>query len=133
MMKHPEIPHALPDPEDPDRRAFTVASILALLGGVTITISGCGGSSPTQPGAPPGGAAGVVTANHGHAAVITSAQLMGGNAVSLQIRGTATHPHTVELSAQELSQIAANQRVSKTSTTDPSPDAGIHSHVVTFN
>jgi hypothetical protein len=132
-MKHPEIRHDLPDPEDPDRRAFTVASVLAVLGGVTITITGCGGDSPTAPSPPPGSVSGLVTANHGHAAFITAAELMANDAVSLQIRGGATHPHTVELSAQEVSQIGAGQRVSKTSTTDPSPDAGLHNHVVTFN
>jgi hypothetical protein len=123
------------DPENPERRAFTLASIFALLGGVTITVTGCGDSysAPGSPAPPPGGATGTVSVNHGHTATITSAQLNGTSAVTLQIRGTATHPHTVEVTAQELSQIAAGQRVSKTSSTDNSPDAGVHSHVVTFN
>ena len=58
---------------------------------------------------------------------------MAGNAVTLNIRGTATHPRTVELSAAEVSEIAAGQRVSKVSSTDDSPDADRHNHVVTFN
>ena len=121
------------DPESPERRAFTVQSVLAMLAGVTITISGCDGNdSPTSPD-PATGRSGSVSANHGHSAVITDAQLMAGNAVSLNIRGTATHPHTVELTAAEADRIAGGQRVSKTSTTDDSPDAGVHSHVVTFN
>lgn len=125
------------DPESPERRA-TLQSILALFSGVVITI-GCGGSddggSPTSPSSPPpsGPGTGSVSANHGHQAVIESARLSAGNAVSLDIRGGATHPHTVELSAQEVTQIAARQRVSKTSSTNDSPDAGTHSHTVTFN
>ena len=124
-----------PDPESPERRAFTVQSILALLSGVTITIAGCGDDdSPTSPGPTPGGGmSGSVSANHGHSAVIESAELMASDAVVLNIRGSATHPHTVELSSQEVSQIAARQRVQKLSSTDDSPDAGRHNHIVTFN
>jgi hypothetical protein len=46
----------------------------------------------------------------------------------LDIQGTASHPHTVAITQAELAQIAANQRVSKSSTTDSG-----HSHTVTFN
>ncbi|HSC28692.1 MAG TPA: hypothetical protein VLD67_15555 [Vicinamibacterales bacterium] len=122
------------DPESPERRAFTVQSVLAILSGVTITISGCGdGDSPMSPSPGQGGRSGTVSANHGHNAVITAAEIMTGNAVVLNIRGSATHPHTVELSAAEVMQIGAGQRVSKLSSTDDSPDAGIHSHNVIFN
>lgn len=132
-MEYPEKQPEPRDPASPERRAFTVQSIMAMLAGVTITITGCGDSdSPTSP-APGNGRAGSVSANHGHTAAITSAELMAGNAVSLNIRGTATHPHTVELSAAEIDQIAGGQRVSKASSTDDSPDAGRHNHVVTFN
>ena len=125
------------DPESPERRSFTVQSVLALLSGVTITIAGCGDDdSPTSPGpgpTPGGGIGGAVSANHGHSAVIESAQLMANNAVVLNIRGSATHPHTVELSSGDVSRIAARQRVSAVSSTDDSPDAGRHNHIVTFN
>lgn len=122
----------VPDPKNPARRAFT-QSILALLAGVTISVAGCDDNdSPTAPGS---GAdiRGSVSANHGHTALITGAQLTASNAIVLNIRDAATHPHTVELSGQEVGQIAARQRVSKTSSTDDSPDAGRHSHIVTFN
>lgn len=122
------------DPESPERRAYTLQSILALLSGVTITIAGCGDDdSPTSPTPGPGGVVGTVSANHGHAAVIESARLAANSAVVLNIRGGATHPHTVELSTQEVSQIAGRLRVSKVSSTDDSPDAGRHNHIVTFN
>jgi len=123
----------VPDPESPERRAFTLQSILAILGGVAITITGCDDdNSPTSPSSS-SDVSGSISANHGHAAVIMGAQLTASNAIVLNIRSAATHPHTVELSAQEVGQIAARQRVSKTSSTDDSPDAGRHSHTVTFN
>jgi hypothetical protein len=109
------------------RREFTLESALAMLAGVTITIS-CGDDDPTTPTSPDGGVSGSVSANHGHVATITSAQITAAGALSLDIRGTADHTHTVTLTADEVRQIGAAQRVAKTSTTD-----GGHSHTVTFN
>lgn len=113
------------------RRDFTVESVLALLAGVTITVSGCGGDtdpeSPTSP-SPTADVTGSVSANHGHVATVMAAQITTGGAISLDIRGTADHPHTVTLTADEVSRIGARTQVSKTSTTDNS-----HSHTVTFN
>ena len=136
MVEHPH--DDLLDPENAERRAFTAQAILALLSGVTVTIGGCGGGgsspSPTSPSPnQDAGITGSVSANHGHVARITDAQLMAGNAVALGIRGGATHPHTVELSMEEVERIAARARVSKASSRDDSPDAGVHSHTVTFN
>lgn len=132
MNQQEKVPH-VPDPESPERRA-TLQSILALFSGVVITIAcgdddngGSAGPSPQNPGQ------GSISANHGHSAVISSAELAAGGGVTLDLRGEATHNHTVTLSAQEVSQVAARQRVTKASTTDDSPDAGRHSHTVTFN
>lgn len=116
-----------------DRREFTSAALMALLGGVTVTIIGCGSDSTTAPTPNPNERAGTVTANHGHTAAITNAALSAGNAVTLDIRGTADHPHTVVLSMAEVGQIAAGQRVSKASSTDGSATFGTHSHTVVFN
>ena len=118
------------DPQNPDRREFTVQAILALLSGVSITTSACGDDGPLAPSPTPGGSniTGSISGNHGHAAVITGAQLGAGNRVTLDIRGTASHPHTIELTAGEVQQIAARQRVAKESSTDDS-----HRHTVTFN
>jgi hypothetical protein len=122
------------------RREFTAASAMAVLSGVAITITGCGGSSspvgPTTPTptpapapAPPAGnISGTVGSNHGHSAVITAAQLTAAEEVSLDITGDSSHPHTVDLSAAEVQQIGAGQRVSKESSNDAS-----HTHTVTFN
>jgi hypothetical protein len=118
-----------------DRREFTLQSALAILSAATITISGCGGGGDDSPSPGPSpspnpgtNVTGNVSANHGHVATITAAQLTAGNAIQLDIRGTGDHPHTVELTAAEVSQIAARQTVAKNSTTEAA-----HSHTVTFN
>jgi len=118
-----------------NRREFTLEAALAVLSGTVITISGCGGGggSPTS-GSPTGGPnasgdmLGAVSANHGHTAVITAAQLVGGNAIVLDISGTAGHSHTVELSAAEIAAIRGGTVVEKPSTTGEA-----HSHSVAFN
>jgi hypothetical protein len=125
-----------------DRREFTLAAALAALSGVAITITACGGggSSPSAPSTPaptpapsgggtPADKTGIISSNHGHSgAVITGAQLTAPAVIVLDIRGQADHPHTVTLSAAEVTAIAASQRVSTESTSD-----GGHSHTVTFN
>jgi hypothetical protein len=116
------------------RRQFTEAGVLAMLAGVVVTLSDCGSSaSPTAPGgATPGTGSGdlggTISANHGHVATVTRVQLTAGGAINLDIRGTASHPHTVSLTPSEVVAMAAGQRVSKTS----SNDSG-HAHDVTFN
>jgi len=118
------------------RREFTLAAAMAVLSGVAISVTGCGGSDSGSPASPsPTGSSsatsdktGAISANHGHTAVIASAQLGASGGITLNIQGSSAHPHTVALSASDLSAIAANQRVSKES----SNDAG-HTHTVTFN
>lgn len=118
------------------RRQFTEAGVMAMLAGVVVTLSDCGSSSPTTPSSPPpstggggsGDVIGSISANHGHAATVTRAQLTAAGAINLDIRGTATHPHTVSLSQSEVMAIAAGQRVSKMSSNDDG-----HAHDVTFN
>lgn len=113
------------------RREFTVESVLALLAGVTITITGCddnGSSTSTSPSPTVTDLNGTVSANHGHIATIEAARLTAGLGISLDIRGQATHPHTVDLTSDEVTRIRARQQVSKLSSTDNN-----HSHTVTFN
>ena len=89
-----------------DRREFNLHSAMVILGGVAITVSGCSSDSPTAPTPPPTptDVNGTVGTNHGHTAVVTSAQLTAGNMISLDITGGSSHPHTVELSAAEVGQ-----------------------------
>lgn len=119
------------------RRQFTRESVMALLSGVVITVTGCGSdsSSPTTPstgggsnGGGGGGVNGTVSANHGHIATVTDAQVDAGNDVSLDIRGNADHTHTVNLSGAELTQIGNGQQVVVTTT-----NTQAHTHRVTFN
>jgi len=136
----------MPDPkrDEPDvvgRREFTLQSALALLATVVITVDGCGGStsapSPTPapapapaPAPPPAAAVdvnGTISANHGHVAVVSSAQITAANAISLNIMGNATHPHTVDLSQAELASLRSRQTVTKDST-----NVNNHIHTVTF-
>ena len=124
--------------EGVDRREFALRSVMAMLAGVTITVGGCGGGgggtggggSPTQPTTDPstGDKVGNISADHGHRAVITAAELAAGGALILQIRGTADHPHTVPLTADEVVAIRNGQRVGKGSS-----DEDFHTHTVTFN
>ena len=112
-----------------DRREFTLRSLMAMLSGVAITISGCGGGGSGGPTQPSGNdRAGNVSANHGHTAVITSAQLSAGGDLMLNIRGEAPHNHTVQLGAADVAAIRDGRQVSKNSSTDDS-----HNHTVTFN
>jgi len=116
------------------RREFTLEAVLALLSGVVITVTGCGRDSgtPTSPSNSPspsgGDKVGSISDNHGHTAVITSAQLSAGNGITLHVMGSATHDHTVELSGAQIASIAAGQVVSKSSSTDVG-----HDHTVRFN
>ncbi len=114
------------------RRDFTVQSVLAVLGGVTVTVAGCSDSDTGSPITPTSSdtVTGAVAANHGHSAVITAAQLTAADTISLDIQGTATHPHTVELTATEVQQIDDGARVSKDSSVG---DFDAHRHAVTFN
>jgi hypothetical protein len=127
-----------------DRRTFTLEAALAVLGGVTISISGCRGTgspmiadpaplptpTPTPTPTPLMDKTGVFLANHNfpHAAVITAAQLMAGDALRLDIRGASNHPHILDLSAEEIAAIANDRQISKVS----SEQQG-HTHHVTFN
>ena len=118
------------------RREFTVQSALAMLSGVAITLSSCGDSnsstapSTTSTSAPAsaGDIVGAIGTNRGHTAVITAAELTAGNAVELDISGSADHPHTVNLTETEVGQIAGGTRVQKASSNDDG-----HAHTVTFN
>ena len=115
------------------RREFTLEAALAILGGCAITISDACGKSSTSPGpTPPADVTGVISANHSHSAVITGAQITAGTALTLNIQGTAAHPHTLAISQADLTALKNRQTVTKESTTDFSNTFGNHAHTVTF-
>jgi hypothetical protein len=119
------------------RRKFTLEAALAILAGCVITIAdtACDDSKPTAAPSPTptptptpsSDVTGTVSANHGHVAVIMGAQITAGNAIALNIMGTATHPHTVMVSQADLTSLKNRQAVTITSSTDSG-----HSHAVTF-
>ncbi|HKZ33047.1 MAG TPA: hypothetical protein VJ648_11905 [Vicinamibacteria bacterium] len=127
-----------------NRRQFTQEASLGFLAGVTVSVSSCGGgggggdyqsptggggTTATPPPAPTGSKSGQVSANHGHQAVITAAQLQAGGAIRLDIAtAEAGHSHIVDLPAQAVQEIRDGRPVQKDSTTT---DA--HMHTVTFN
>lgn len=113
-----------------NRRKFTVETAMLLLGGATIAISGCGGGATTSPTAstpPLADAAGTISSNHGHAAVVTAAQLGAGGSLDLDIRGTSSHTHVVSLNAADIANVRSGAQVQKESSASP------HVHMVTFN
>jgi hypothetical protein len=112
------------------RREFTLDAALAILAGCVITVSeGCGSDSPSTPTpTPPADISGNISANHGHVATVTGAQITAGTAiVGLNITGTATHAHTIAVSQAELTSLKNRQPVTVTSTTDNG-----HQHTITF-
>jgi hypothetical protein len=119
------------DPRSVTRREFTLEAALAILAGcvIAITETGCGGgySDPGPSPMPVGDVTGTISANHGHSATISSAQITAGNAITLDIRSQADHPHTVAVSQANLATLNGRQSVTITSSTDAS-----HSHSVTF-
>ena len=109
------------------RRQFTIAGALAALSGAVITI-GCGSDSPSANTPPPSDVAGAISANHGHAATITAAQVGAGNTIVLSIQGTSPHDHTVELTGAEIAQVRDRRQLVKEST-----NSFGHTHTITFN
>ena len=101
---------------------------MAMLAGVTVTMTGCGSESLVAPEAPPSVKLGTVGNNHGHAVLITSAQQLAGGAVSLSIQGDSSHDHTLELTAAEVATIRAGQRLEKNCVLSRG-----HMHSVAFN
>jgi hypothetical protein len=122
--------HPPDEPATLTRREFTAEAGLALLMGCVITVSpGCDDDSPTNT-PPPADVTGAISANHGHEATITGAQIAAGAAiVSMNIQGTAPHNHTIALSQSQMQTLANRQPVNVTSTTDGQQP---HTHTVTF-
>jgi len=117
----------------PTRREFTLEAALALLAGCVITVSDACGSSSTSPSqTPPSDVTGSISANHNHTAVITGAKISEGAAYSLDIRGTAAHPHTLSITQGQLTSLKNRQSVTVESSSDFSNTFGQHSHSVTF-
>jgi hypothetical protein len=110
-----------------NRREFTTQAALLMLGGATITLTGCGGGSPAASSPPLTDKTGTISSNHGHSAVITAAQQGEGGSLDLDLRGTASHTHMLSLTAAEIATIRSGAVFEKTCT------GTSHTHTVTFN
>jgi hypothetical protein len=104
--------------------------VLALALAAAVGAAGCGddddNGSPTGPSAQ--GATGVIANNHGHVATLTGAQVSAGRAVSLDIRGSADHGHTLDLTNDDVVRLQSRQRVERDASANNN-----HTHRVTFN
>lgn len=100
--------------------------------GLTV-LSACGGSSSSpdasngsgMPNCNQNGTNVTIGANHGHVMMVTMADITAAADKTYNIMGTATHNHTVMLTAAQFGMLAANQAIMTTSSTD----AG-HSHPI---
>jgi len=110
------------------RRDFMDVAARVLTGSVVVSLTGC----ETRPPAGPAGSEdlyGEIALNHGHDAVITGVQLVARGAIVLNIKGRASHNHTVELSSNQVATILAGGRASDESSADYEDK---HGHTVTF-
>jgi hypothetical protein len=130
------------------RRQFTREASLAFLAGVSVVVTDCGGGGggggddgygpTTSTSTPPstvasGSKVGTISSNHGHQAVITSAELQAGGEVRIDIAYQAGHSHMVDLPSQAIVQIRDGAKVAAESTMTDAPSVGAHTHMVTFN
>lgn len=111
------------------RREFLGAAA-ALSAGLALALLGCGDDKGTGD-AGSGDMEGEITANHGHKAVLTRAQIDAGGAVDLHIRNLADHDHTVSLSAEDMAKLKAGGMVTVESGAASDP-AQSHTHSVMF-
>lgn len=124
---------------DGGRRAFLATLSGALVATLVVQITGCNTADPVSSGAPPGDGnncglgkvavdrTGAISANHGHVAVVTTAQQDAGVAFNLSIQGSGNHDHIVALTTQDVAALKAGNQVVKTSS-----NVNGHTHTVTF-
>jgi|GEM_PF-4291657 len=112
---------------------FTIAGLVIGVVGCTTEPETVAAAKPVAGGCPQPGLAktaadrtGTIASNHGHVAVVTTAQ-QDGAAFNLSIQGSSGHDHTLALTTQDLADLKAGLQVVKTSSS-----GGGHTHVVTF-
>jgi hypothetical protein len=111
---------------------------------VALLVQGCGGGGYSggmtasggynPPPASACGAAGtLISGNHGHVLVIATADLNSTVAKDYSIMGTATHDHTVTLTAADFAQLKLGNTVMVTSTMTDAVGIGLHAHNLTVS
>jgi hypothetical protein len=118
-------------------------------GTVTLLIQACGGGGPAalallgagtngddtngnpEPASSCGSSGSEITGNHGHLLTVPTADLTSTTAITYSIIGSATHDHSLTLSAADLAQLNAGGAVTVVSSVTDAPTFGSHSHGVT--
>jgi hypothetical protein len=103
-------------------------------GTILLILQACGGGDGTSTSslddgsqdASCGSSDAAITGNHGHVLAIPAADLDSAVDVSYSIQGSASHAHTITLTAAQLQMLKAGQAVTVTSSTTLS-----HNHSVT--
>lgn len=113
------------------RREFIGTAAAALFAGVLIQITGC--SSDDTVSVPEGGAVGSIGGNHGHSAMVTKASIDAGGTVTLDIRSSADHNHTLVLTADDMVKLKSKIHVMNETSERSEPTAtDKHVHTVMF-
>lgn len=112
------------------RKEFLRTLVGASVGAAGVAvIAGCGddGGGSTADAPPPTCAspASVIQANHGHVMMVSMADVTAGAAKTYNIMGTATHDHTVMISAAQFAQLKTGGTLTLTSSNT------LHTHSVT--
>jgi hypothetical protein len=105
--------------------------VLAFVFAAGLGVAGCGdddNGSPTSPSPTSQGSTGVVANNHGHVASVSGAEVSAGRGVTLDLRGTADHTHSLELTNDDVVRLQTRLRVERDSSANNN-----HTHRVTFN
>lgn len=113
-------------------------------GTVTLLIQACGGGGSSGGSTTAGGTYGnpmpasgcgssgaEITGNHGHVLTVQIADLSSATAKTYSIMGSATHDHSLTLTAADLAQLKSGGTVTVVSSVTDAPGFGAHSHGVT--
>jgi hypothetical protein len=93
-----------------------------------VTVSCTVTANPPPPAACGNGARAIaISANHGHALVVSKADVTSGTPKTYAIKGTSSHTHSVTLTATHFATLASGKSIDVSSTND----AG-HAHKVTI-
>ena len=96
---------------------------------VVLVTSGIACGDDDSPTGPSGsGVVGAIQNNHGHTAVVTAQQLAAGGQITLDIRGSADHSHSLEITDDNMRRLQRRERVEVDSTLQNG-----HRHRVNFN
>jgi len=104
-----------------------IAALFAAPVIVSCADSGSSSKKTSSGGGGSGDISGAISSNHGHSVVITEAELTAEEAVILTLTG-GTHTHTLDLTMQQVVDIAGGVTVTQESSVTNS-----HEHDVTFN